>query len=238
MTDHRPFHFKHFSLLHHQSTMKVGTDAMLLGSWIKLNGTRQILDIGAGCGIISLILAQRCNASIDAVEIDEKSVNEANVNFEASCWHQRLKCYHSDIKKFDNDSPKKYDLIISNPPFFTSDLKTKTAQRNLARHTDSLDFKSLIQSVKSLLSSDGRFALVLPIPEAQLFIKLAKKENIFLTTQREIFSIEGKSTNRWNLIFSFTKPQNIEFETFIIKYIDGNYTETYKLLLKDFYLGL
>jgi len=238
MTDNRPFHFKKFSLLHHQSTMKVGTDAMLLGSWVDISTSKQILDIGTGCGIIALLLAQRSNASIDAVEIDELSAKEARLNFEISPWNDRLKCYHTDVKRFTEIIGKKYDLIITNPPFFTSGFKTKTARRNLARHTDTLDFESLIRIAGFLLTEEGVFALVLPYTEGMQFIEIAEKHDFHLSKLMEIIPTFGKDCNRLNMVFTKTKPQNIVKETFTIRNSDGEFTDQYNFQLRDFYLGL
>jgi tRNA1Val (adenine37-N6)-methyltransferase len=238
MTDHRPFHFKKFSLLHHQSTMKVGTDAMLLGTWVDVSDVRQILDIGSGCGILSLLLAQRCNAPIDAVEIDELSAKEARLNFELSPWKDRLKCYHADVKRFAENINKKYDLIITNPPFFTSEFKTKSARRNLARHTDTLDFELLIRIAERLLTEEGRFVLVLPYTEGMQFIEIAEKQEFHLSKLMKIIPTFGKDCNRLNMEFTKTKPQNIVKETFTIRNSDGEFTDQYNFLLRDFYLGL
>ena len=117
MTDARPFHFKHFSLYHHRSTMKVGTDAILLGRWTEVKPTDVVLDIGTGCGLLPLMLSQKGVAQVDAVDIDKASVEEASVNFESSQWREHLKAYCADIVDFQPN--KKYDLIVSNPPFFS-----------------------------------------------------------------------------------------------------------------------
>ena len=117
MIDARPFHFKHFSLYHHRSTMKVGTDAVLLGRWVEVRATDYVLDIGTGCGILPLMLAQKGVAHVDAVDIDEASFEEAKTNFEASQWRDLLQAYCTNIVDFRTD--KRYDLIISNPPFMS-----------------------------------------------------------------------------------------------------------------------
>ena len=116
MNDTRPFHFKHFSLFHHRSTMKVGTDAILLGCWVEVRPTDVVLDIGTGCGLLPLMLAQKGVGQVDAVDIDAASIEEASVNFQASQWRDQLKAYCTDIVDFQTE--KRYDLIVSNPPFF------------------------------------------------------------------------------------------------------------------------
>ncbi len=222
--------------MHHNATMKVGTDAMLLGSWINLDGAKSILDIGTGCGIISLIMAQRCEAMIDAVDVDQASVIEAETNFRFSPWSERLCVYHSDIKLFNLD--KSYDLIVSNPPFFTTSFKTQQERRNLARHADSLPFQDLINATKRLLHPKGRFALVLPENEAVNFIPLAEKSGLFVHKILEIIPIEGKPVNRLNLIFALTFTESIEKNSLTIRDTQLNFTAMYHLMLKDFYLGL
>lgn len=237
LSDNRPFHFKHFSLLHHQSTMKVGTDSMLLGCWIDVQATNKILDIGTGCGILSLIMAQRTKAQIDAVEIDALSAQEATINFNTSGWKDRLHCYFTDIKQFVDISTKKYDLIISNPPFFVSSLKTKTERRNLARHIENLDFETLIYVVNKLLDSNGRFALVLPPTEGQHFVNLAEKHALFLSAKMEIIPMEGKPVNRLNLVFTKEQQTIVVHEKFSIRNKEGEFTDQHIDLIKDFFLG-
>jgi tRNA1Val (adenine37-N6)-methyltransferase len=236
MTDPQAFHLKRFSLMHHRSTMKVGTDAMLLASWVETEGVKRILEIGSGCGIISLILAQRSKAEIEAIEIDLASVEEATINFGFSPWSERLHCHHTDIRQFTSDSP--FDLIISNPPFFTSTFKTEKPRRNLARHEDSLPFQDLIDSAKRLLSQGGRFALVLPDHEAAKFIPLAESKGIFLHKLLNIIPIEGRKPNRLNMVFNQQKADNPIIEDFVIRDHENQFTVQYKLMLKDFYLGL
>ncbi|MFZ4464149.1 MAG: tRNA1(Val) (adenine(37)-N6)-methyltransferase [Bacteroidales bacterium] len=236
MPEPQAFHLKRFSLMHDRSTMKVGTDAMLLASWVVTEGVSRVLEIGSGCGIISLILAQRSKAEIDAIDIDEASVEEATINFRFSPWSERLHCYHTDLRQFTTDYS--YDLIISNPPFFTSTFKTQKPRRNLARHEDSLPFPELIDSAKTLLNQKGRFALVLPDLEAEKFIPLAESNGLFLHKILNIIPVEGKTPNRLNMVFNQNKIDKPIIENFTIRNGDQQFTEQYKIMLKDFYLGL
>lgn len=222
--------------MHHRSTMKVGTDAMLLASWVETEGMNRILEIGSGCGIISLILAQRSQAIIEAIDIDLASVEEARTNFGFSPWSDRLFCYHTDLRQFTTEFS--YDLIVSNPPFFTTTFKTQKPRRNLARHEDSLPFSDLIQSAKSLLNQDGHFALVLPQNEAEKFIPLAESHGLFLNKILNIIPVEGKTPNRLNMLFCQNKTDKPFSEYFTIRNRDQQFTEQYKIMLKDFYLGL
>ncbi|MDA3943948.1 MAG: methyltransferase [Bacteroidetes bacterium] len=235
----RPFHFKHFSLFHHQSTMKVGTDAVLLGSWVSVEKVSDALDIGTGCGILPLMLAQRSVNQVDAVELDASSAREAAYNFSCSQWHRQLQVYEMDIRRFVDVFPnKKYDLIISNPPFFTNSFKGEQPRRNQARHTDSLSFDDILNSAKKSLNPEGSLALVLPYNEGVSFINSANAAGIFLKEKLLIVPIEGRQPNRLNLLFSFKSVPDPVTKTFTIRNLDGSFTKQYKDLLQDFYLGL
>ena len=236
MIDARPFHFKHFSLFHHRSTMKVGTDAVLLGRWVEVNPDDYVLDIGTGCGIMPLMLAQKGVRKIDAVELDAVSANEAKINFSASQWCERLCVYNSDIRYFT--SSEKYDLIISNPPFFINSYKSETERKNLARHTDkSLSFAELCASASRLLKDDGRLAVVLPLTESAEFLKDAEKIGLYQHKRMEIVPVEGKEPNRVNLELRKMPSETVQTTSFVIRGTDGKFTAQYDDFLKDFYLG-
>ena len=237
MTDARPFHFKHFSLFHHRSTMKVGTDAILLGRWVEVEPTDVVLDIGTGCGLLPLMLSQKGVAQVDAVDIDMASFEEATVNFEASRWREHLKAYCADIVEFKAD--KKYDLMVSNPPFFVHFSQCDSDRKSRARHSDAaLSFEALCGVVKRLMQPDGRFALVLPVDISVEFLKVAEKNGLFLRKRMTIIPIAGKEPNRVNLELGFGKLENVCEETFVIRDADNRFTPQYNEFLKDFYLGL
>jgi len=238
MTD-RPFHFKHFSLFHHQSTMKVGTDAILLGAWVPVDKVKTALDIGTGCGILGLMLSQRGLPKLDAVELDELSATEAKNNFYCSQWRNQLQIYCMDIRRFADVFPEKqYDLIVSNPPFFVNSFKASQQRRNQARHTDSLSFIDLSTVAKNLLNPNGTFAVVLPLKESLNFVEIARNIGLHLKAQQQIIPVEGRIPNRINLLFSLKPVDKVLLENFTIRHADGDFTEQYKLALKDFYLGL
>ena len=179
MTDARPFHFKHFSLFHHRSTMKVGTDAILLGRWVEVRPEDVVLDIGTGCGLLPLMLAQKGVGQVDAVDIDLASVKEATVNFKASQWRDQLKAYCTDIVDFQTE--KQYDLIVSNPPFFNRFSKCDSERKSRARHNDAgLSYETLCKVVCRWLKPDGRFVVVLPADMSAEFLKVAGKLGLFL----------------------------------------------------------
>lgn len=236
MMDARPFHFKHFSLYHHRSTMKVGTDAVLLGRWVEVLPTDAVLDIGTGCGIMPLMLAQRGAGLVDAVDMDLVSVEEARVNFEVSRWRDHLKAFHADIRRFRSD--RRYDLIVSNPPFFINSYKSETERKNRARHTDeSLSFADLCRSAVGLLKENGRFAVVLPLTESFEFLKEAEGYGLYQCRRMEIVPVEGKEPNRVNMELRKARPDMLRTELFVIRGTDGRFTPQYDDFLKEFYLG-
>ena len=237
MTDARPFHFKHFSLYHHRSTMKVGTDAILLGRWTEVNPTDVVLDIGTGCGLLPLMLSQKGVAQVDAVDIDKASIEEATINFEASQWREYLKAYCTDIVDFQSD--KKYDLIISNPPFFNRFSKCDSERKSKARHNDAgLTYAKICQEVCRLMKPEGRLSVVLPFDVMQEFLKTAEGFGLYLHKRMTIIPIAGKEPNRVNLELGFRKTGKIHDETFVIRDADNHFTPQYNAFLKDYYLGL
>ena len=237
MTDARPFHFKHFSLFHHRSTMKVGTDAILLGRWVEVKPTDVVLDIGTGCGLLPLMLSQKGVSQVDAVDIDKDSIEEATINFRASQWREQLQAICADITDYQMD--KQYDLIVSNPPFFNRYSKCDSERKSRARHNDvTLSYESLCAVVCRLLKPDGRFALVLPANVSAEFLKVAEKNGLFVHKQMIIIPIAGKSPNRVNLELRSVPCDAVSSQIFTIRNADKHFTEEYNVFLKDFYLGL
>ena len=188
--------------------MKVGTDSVLLGSWTPLNSKpTSILDIGAGTGILSLMLAQRSNAEIiDAIEIDDEAYEQCTENFEDSPWNDRLFCYHASLQEFVEEIDDKYDLIISNPPFFSNEYKSNNKQRDNARFQDAMPFDLLIESVTKLLSSEGSFSVIIPFREKENFLKIAEVNELF---PNKITHVQGNPISaivRCLITFSLKKP--------------------------------
>jgi tRNA1Val (adenine37-N6)-methyltransferase len=234
--DSRPFFFKKFALFHHRSTMKIGTDAILLARWVEVSADDEVLDIGTGCGLIPLMLAQKGIKSADAVEIDKDSYEEAAQNFSNSAWKSQLFAVNDDVKHYSEVCTKKYDLIVSNPPFFFGDNIPEKAKKGLARHTNTLSYNDLLISVKKLLKSDGRFALVLPARESVTFLKDAENQGFYLKKEMKIVPIEGKEPNRINMQLVVNQIDKTETEVFVLRTPDHSFTKDYKEFLKDYYL--
>lgn len=219
--------------------MKVGTDAVLLGAWtpIEQNPT-SILDIGSGTGILSLMLAQRSHAeTIDAIEIDDDAYEQCVENFEQSQWGDRLFCFHASLLEFTEEIVEKYDLIISNPPFYSADYKSENIQRDLARFSGALPFDHLLHSVSKLLSKQGIFSVIIPYKEEETFRTLASKVNL---VPHNILHVKGNPSSeikRSLMAFSFSK-KDIKTEDLIIETSRHEYTQDYINLTKDFYLKM
>ena len=235
----KPFQFKKFTIAQDRCAMKIGTDGVLLGAWVSLkNNPFSILDIGAGTGIIALQLAQRSNAEmIDAIEIDENAYEQCVDNFENSPWGDRLFCYHASLEEFVEEMDEKYDLIISNPPFYSEDYKTENESRDMARFSDALPFDELIESASQLLSDEGIFAVIIPRKEEENFIKMASRVNLFPKRICRVRGTISSEEKRSLLEFSFEKIPP-KMESLVIEISRHNYTEEYKNLVQDFYLKM
>ncbi|MDE3182851.1 MAG: methyltransferase [Bacteroidota bacterium] len=219
--------------------MKVCTDSCLFGAWIadkiekKVLHPENILDIGSGTGLLSLMLAQKSNAPIDAVEINENSFLQTKENFNESKWNKHLQACHADIKNWS--SPIKYDLIISNPPFFENDLKSENPHKNLAKHNEGLNFAELLQAISNHLAEVGYFALLLPFHRVEIFKKMATENHFYVKEECLVKQTPAPSFFRGLLLFSTQKENSISKEL-IIKEKEGNYTKDFDELLKDYYL--
>lgn len=239
------FNFKEFTIEQGRCAMKVGTDGVLLGAWTSLeNYPQTILDIGAGTGLIALMLAQRCDAfQIDALEIEENAYEQCVENFENSPWADRLFCYHASLDEFvDGMQDEKYDLIVSNPPYFPpltppKGEKSISETRGLARYYDSLPFEHLIVSVSKLLSGDGQFTVIIPFSEEENFLRLAENAGLFPNSVTRVRGTKNTPVKRSLIQFSFHKIPVVEKEL-IIEISRHKYTEEYKGLVKDFYLKM
>ena len=226
------FHFQHFSLNHSQSSMKVGTDAVLLGAWLPVpENCKHILEIGSGCGVISLMLAQRTTANITGIDMDEKSVKEAQKNAENSPWKNRVQFVQETAQEFAQKTTQKFDLIVSNPPFFENSLKSPKTNKNLAKHTDTLPLSTLIQTINILLSDTGQTGIILPFVAAEKFEILALNHHLYATKKTSIFPTPTKKANRMLMLFErAAKP--CEEDSLVIR--DNGYTDEYKGLVGEY----
>ncbi|MFN3967765.1 tRNA1(Val) (adenine(37)-N6)-methyltransferase [Flavobacterium sp.] len=234
------FQFKKFTVNQDRCAMKVGTDGVLLGAWTPIdNRPFSVLDIGAGTGILALMLAQRSSAEqIDAIEIDEQAFEQCVENFENSPWSDRLYCYHAGLDEFMEEPEDEYDLIVSNPPFYSEDYKTESEQRDLARFQDALPFADLVEAASILLSENGIFSVIIPYKEETKFIGLAKECNLFPCKITRVKGTPTTEIKRSLLAFSFAKKTNYPIDELIIETARHQYTEDYIALTKDFYLKL
>lgn len=232
------FAFKQFIIKQDMCAMKVGTDAVLLGAWIFPNGSRQILDIGTGTGVVALMLAQKTEAHIDAIDIDTNAFNQASQNVLESKFSNQISLFHFSLQDYAKVADKKYNLIVTNPPYFEQSLKSSDEQRSSARHADVLPFEELINGVIKLLEPKGKFCLILPTLEAEKFRALAQKRGLFLSKLLRVKSKVNKDTDKRHLMqFEFT-PTEFSEKTIAIELDERHqYTDDYKQLTKDYYLN-
>lgn len=231
------FHFKEFYLKQEVSALKVGTDAVILGAIATVpQGCNAILDIGTGTGILALMLAQRSNAKIIGIEVDEKTALEANFNFINCKWNQRMSCFNSSIQEFSENYQEKFDYIISNPPYFNSSLQSKSSKMNIAKHTATLSYAELVECTLKLLNPTGSFQVILPANEQENFIKIAESQGLCLNEIINVRSREDKIVIRVVLLFMKVKQALISKELVIYKDDKKNYTQKFIELTKDYYL--
>ena len=241
------FQFKQFTVQQERAALKVSTDSCLFGAWVaeEVGSMRYevrseeppltILDIGAGTGLLMLMLAQKSAAMIDGIEIDEPSYKQAKENIEASFWKDRLQLFHGDVKQFNFS--KKYDLIISNPPFYEGDLKSGVAHRNVAMHDEGLKLDELLNVVDANLTDEGRFAVLLPYQRAAYTIALAENSNLNLQTHVQVRQTVQHGFFRSMLLFGRMKTE-LTVEELSIKDESNQYSNEFIGLLKDYYLYL
>lgn len=234
------FQFKQFSLEQDRCAMKIGTDGVLLGAWTPLeNNPFSILDIGAGTGVIALMLAQRSNAEqIDALEIDDEAYEQSVDNFENSPWSDRLFCFHAGLDEFIEEPEDEYDLIVSNPPFYSEDYKSESEQRDKARFQDAMPFEDLIEAAALLLSENGILSVIIPFKEEARFLALAKESELYPIKITRVKGTPITEVKRSLIAFGRTEISDIEIDELIIETARHIYTPQYIELTKDFYLKM
>ena len=234
------FKFKKFSINQDNCAMKVGTDAVLLGAWCPIdNNPKTILDIGTGTGILALMLAQRTAAAqIDALDIDENAFEQATENFENSDYFDRLYCFHAGLDEFVDNPEDEYDIIISNPPFYSEDFKSDNFSRNQARFQDAMPFQELIEAADLLLSENGIFTVIIPFKEEQNFIAIANDFELYPIKITRVRGTESTPIIRSLLAFKRFEMPVLVANELIIEIARHQYTEEYIELTKDFYLNM
>lgn len=221
--------------------MKVGTDGVLLGAWADVSGIKKALDIGTGTGVVAIMLAQRAaEAEIHGVEIDELSCSQATENMQAVPWSERLKAFPLAVQDFARTTTERYDLIVSNPPFFTGGTFSQNQDRNSVRHTVKLPHGELLHAVRTLLKPQGRFCVILPYIEGLRFEELAKNYNFYCTRRMEVHPTPDKPVERLLLQFERTAREAVEKEELVIQQTSttNDWTADYIALTGAFYLKM
>jgi tRNA1Val (adenine37-N6)-methyltransferase len=229
------FNFKQFSISQDKSAFKVGTDGVLLGAFADISGVVSILDIGSGTGLISIMLAQRCSAEITAIEPDRDSCLQAAGNVADCPWNERIKVVNTDLQSF-NPGEEKFDLIVTNPPYFIHSLKNPDQRKSAARHSDSLTSDEILKGVAKFMKEEGSLQLILPYAEGNIFIAEANRYGLYCNSILKIRPLPSSDIRR--LILKFSKIQRKPVESFLtIEHGRRHeFTEEYINLTKDFYL--
>lgn len=236
---YKPFQFKSFSIEQAECAMKVGTDGVLLGAWVDVSGAGRILDIGTGTGVIAIMLAQRNpDAVIHAVEINEAACELANKNMTASPWNASLQSFHSPVQDYAREVEQPYDLIVSNPPFFSGGTFSSNQDRNNVRHTIKLPNGDLLSAARKMLSPEGRFCVILPYLEGLRFVDMARNYHLFCTQLVEVHPKEEKGIER--LLIQLERVEKpTQTSALVIQHDARNdYTAAYRKLTGDFYLNM
>jgi tRNA1Val (adenine37-N6)-methyltransferase len=232
--NYEPFNFKKFSITQNNAAMKIGTDGILLGAWAKTSNINNGLDIGTGTGVISLMLCQRFSEiQIDSIENSESALKDASINIDNSQWKNRINLINEN---FINYIPKiKYDLIISNPPFFSKSLKPENLERSRARHQEDLSYKNILKFSKKYLNLDGSLNIIIPFNDKEEAYNLSKNYNLNLVRQCIVSSKPNKKPHRLLMEFSFRKEETKNEYLTIEEHGRHQYSEDYKKLTREFY---
>lgn len=234
------FKFKEFTVHQDKTAMKVCTDACLFGAWVadnlEMSRLKNILDIGTGTGLLSLMLAQFSQAQIDAVEIEPMAVVQARDNFQASTWTNQLHIHPTSILEFAKKPVKTFDLIISNPPFFEQQLKSNNSQRNIAMHSNNLTLTELAYCINELLADSGKAAILLPWNRTEEWRAIAEKLGFFCIKETAVKQTTSHTYFRTMMLMQ-KKASMVHFSSITIK--DGTeYSKEFIKLLTPYYLAL
>lgn len=230
------FRFKQFTVWHDKCAMKVGTDGVLLGAWVKVEKAKNILDIGTGTGLVALMLAQRSFAFITAIDVDNEAVEQARENIDRSSWAERIKVLNEDIKQYNPDA--KFDVIVSNPPYFKDSLKSPDKQRTLARHTEQLSYSDLIKKSASLLNEKGELSLIVPADVVDSIIEIAYRNHLFPCRQLSVLTKPNSLPKRVLITFCTDKDVKLCIKEMLIEKSRHVYSDEYIALTKTYYLNM
>ncbi|HSH53132.1 MAG TPA: tRNA1(Val) (adenine(37)-N6)-methyltransferase [Bacteroidales bacterium] len=230
------FKFKQFTIYQNKCAMKVGTDGVLLGAWVAIKNAAKVLDIGTGTGLIALMLAQRSNAIIDAIEIDTNACMQAQENVNQSAWADRINIIHQSFQDFLKATETKYDLIVSNPPYFQNSLTAPCESKAKARHNTDLQLTDILNGALNCLSESGTLSLILPYIEGSLFIAKAAEQGLYCVRKTNILPKPGRKPKRLLLEFKKIKKPFTEQQLIVELNKRHQYSDDYKNLTKDFYL--
>lgn len=232
------FQFKQFKIIQEHAAMKVGTDGVLLGAWANSDNVTQILDVGTGTGLIALMMAQRTNASVTGIEIEKKAAVEATDNILNSPWSQRIKIINESLQNFQPPGDTRYDLIISNPPFFTKSKRSKVERLAIAKHNDLLPFNDLIKYSANLMTENGKIALIIPFLSYDEVIEYSQNANLHVIRKTLVKPYPSKNPHR--VLLELGKPNTSKPEMDTININDENrqnFSEKFKTLISPFYLN-
>lgn len=232
------FKFKQFTILQDKCAMKVGMDGVTLGAWVDIESTKQILDIGTGTGLIALMLAQRSSSFIDAIDIDGDACEQAKENSINSTFAEQIRVYHHSLASFSEITTNRYDLIVSNPPYFTKSFKSPEEKRSLARHNDNLSLKDLIEISKTLLKPHGRIALILPFDQESELKQAIAESSLYIIRRTDVIPVIGGNAKRILAEIAIECNPDYQPETLTIEIERHIYTPVYQELTKDFYLKI
>ncbi|EOV8179190.1 TPA: tRNA(1)(Val) (adenine(37)-N(6))-methyltransferase TrmN [Raoultella planticola] len=231
------FTFKQFFVAHDRCAMKVGTDGILLGAWAPIAQVKHVLDIGSGSGLLALMLAQRTDdrVMLDAVELDEEAAAQARENVVTSPWGARIQVHLGDIQRWQPAQTRRYELIVSNPPFFAEGVPCATSQREQARYTTTLDHVTLLTCAAELITEEGFFCLVLPVDIGNTFVQRAQTMGWHLRLRTDVAETEMRPPHRVLLAFSPTAGECFS-DRLIVRGPEQQYSEGFTALTQDFYL--